>query len=459
MTVAMETFTVVVFVLSYIGIAFGTVPPLALDRTGFALLGAIILVAGGSLTVESAIHAIDTSTLLLLYALMVVSAQLRLGGFYTYVALKVASRVHSPVWFLLLLMVAVASLSAVLTNDVVCLAFTPVVVAALLEAKLHPVPFLLGLAMASNIGSAATIIGNPQNMLIGQVQKLDFAKFVVFCLPPSVLVLAVAFGILVFLYRGRWQGTEQLRAAGTTVQGTARSEQRTSERGAPAATRESLKNSLATTAPQTSISETRDADGPLTEWPPFNLWQTTKGLCAVAGVIVFFFTSVPRELTALTAAGLLLLSRRMRSRWLLGFVDWHLLTLFCGLFIIIAALTSTGLPDLVVRSMKAHGVDLHDVNILSGVSVVLSNLVSNVPATMLLLKFVDPTRPVESYALALSSTYAGNLITLGSIANLIVIEQAGRLGVRIGFWEYARAGVPVTLASLLIMGVWLALVK
>jgi Na+/H+ antiporter NhaD/arsenite permease-like protein len=416
----MDTFVVVVFGLSYLGIAFGTIPPLALDRTGFALLGAIIMVAAGALSLGSAIHAIDAPTILLLYALMVVSAQLRLGGFYTWAALRLARRLHSPVGFLWLLMVVAAGLSAVLTNDIICLAFTPVLCVALLRAGLNPVPFLLGLAMATNIGSAATIIGNPQNMLIGQVERLDFARFLFWCLPPSLLALGAAFGILVLLYRGRWR-----QEAAAPVPSAS-----------PAA--------VAVAAPAQPA-----------EWPELNRWQTTKGLLVTVTLVVLFFTSVPRELAAITAAGLLLLSRHMRSKWLLGFVDWHLLTLFCGLFIIIAALQQTGLPARTVQALRGHGLDLHNLYGLTGISVVLSNLVSNVPATMLLLKFVDPARPTEAYVLAVSSTFAGNLITLGSIANLIVIEQARLHGVVIRFREHARAGVPVTLASLLLLALWI----
>jgi Na+/H+ antiporter NhaD/arsenite permease-like protein len=415
----METAVVVVFALSYVGIAFGTVPPLALDRTGFALLGAIVMVAIGALSVGHAVHAIDTPTILLLYALMVVSAQLRLGGFYTWAALRLSRRLESPARFLLLLMLVAAGLAAVLTNDIICLAFTPVLCVALLRAGWNPVPFLLGLAMATNIGSAATIIGNPQNMLIGQVLRLDFARFLLYCLPPSLLALGAAFGILVLLYRRRWLLAPAAAGAGAA--------------GAPPPA-----------AP----------DHP-TDWPELNRWQTTKGLLVVVALVALFFTRLPREYCAITAAGVLLLSRRMRSKWLLGFVDWHLLTLFCGLFIIIAALEQTGLPARAVQALGRQGLSLHDLYGLTGVSVVLSNVVSNVPATMLLLKFVDPTRPTEAYVLALSSTFAGNLITLGSIANLIVIEQARAFGVEIRFREYARAGVPVTLASLVLLALWI----
>jgi Na+/H+ antiporter NhaD/arsenite permease-like protein len=405
----MDTWIIVVFALSYLGIAGGTIPPFALDRTGFALLGAILLVATGALSLPHAIHAIDTPTILLLYALMVVSAQLRLGGFYTFVALKISERLGSPPRFLAVLMLVSAGLAAVLTNDIICLAFTPVLCVALRRAGLNPVPFLLGLAVATNIGSAATIIGNPQNMLIGQVMRLDFARFVLWCGPPSLAALAAAFGIILLRYRGRWHDRAAPLPAGAA------------------------------------------------EWPALHRWQTEKGLLVAVALVACFFTRVPRELCAITAAGVLLLSRHTRTRSLLGGVDWHLLTLFCGLFIIVAGLEQTGLPGRVVAALAGRGLDLRNRYVLGGVSVVLSNLVSNVPATMLLLKFVSGAGAAGSYVLALSSTFAGNLITLGSIANLIVIEQAAQLGVRVSFREHARTGIPVTLASLLVLGLWILL--
>jgi Na+/H+ antiporter NhaD/arsenite permease-like protein len=406
----MNTVILIIFVASYLGIAFGSLPHLALDRTGFALLGAITMLSTGALGLPAALHSIDTATILLLYALMVISAQLRLGGFYTWSALRLTAHLSRPVLFLALLMAVTAGLSAVLTNDIVCLAFTPIVCVALLRAGLNPAPFLLGLAASSNIGSAATIIGNPQNMLIGQVQQLDFGRFLAFCLPPSLISLAAAFGILCLLYRGRWRLE---RAEGCEA---------------------------------------------AADWPPFNRWQTGKGLIVIAAVVAMFFTSVPREVSALTAAGLLLLSRHTKSRSLLSQVDWHLITLFCGLFIVVKGLEVTGLPGLAVDRMRQYGLDLHNLFALTGLSAALSNVVSNVPATMLLIKFVDPSRPAESYVLALASTFAGNLVTLGSIANLIVIEQAKQFGIELSFREHARSGIWITLVSLAVVALWVRLV-
>lgn len=403
----MKSAAIIIFLISYAGIAFGALPRLALDRTGFALLGAIAMVAAGVLPVDAALKSIDASTILLLYGLMVLSSQFRLGGFYTWTALRITRHMEKPVWFLLLLMLVSAGLSAVLANDIVCLAFTPVLAVALLRAGLNPVPFLLGLAVASNIGSAATIIGNPQNMLIGQKLRLDFGNFTLWCLPPALVSLALAYGILLWNYRGRLRSPQQASWAG------------------PA------------------------------DWPELNPRQTAKGIAVTLCLLLLFFTKVPREVTALSAAGFLLCSRQMKSRSLLGLVDWHLITLFCGLFIIIRGFSATGVPQQAVQWLGHHGMGFGSPGALAWISLGLSNLVSNVPATMLLVDYVDPRVPVQGYVLALASTFAGNLITLGSIANLIVIEQAKLFGIQIGFKEHARTGVAVTLASMAVLLLWL----
>jgi Na+/H+ antiporter NhaD/arsenite permease-like protein len=176
----------------------------------------------------------------------------------------------------------------------------------------------------------------------------------------------------------------------------------------------------------------------------------------VVGVLlVFFLTAIPREMSAMAAAGVLLCSRRLKSREMLQLVDWHLITLFCALFVLVHGLEATGLPATLLAQLKGAGLDLHELFTLSAISVGLSNLVSNVPAVMLLIKFLDPTRLDQWYALAVSSTFAGNLITLGSIANLIVIEQAAACGVNISFRDHARVGLPVTMVSLIVLAAWI----
>ena len=414
----------VIFAVTYAGIALGGVPGLAIDRTGIALLGAIAMVATGALLPQEAARAIDFPAILLLYSLMVVAAQLKLGGFYSRAAIRINRHIKRPAVFLGALMLVSAVLSALLANDIVCLAFTPVLCGSLMDAGLEPVPFLLGLACASNLGSAATIIGNPQNMLIGQVARLGFGKFLLWCAPPSALSLATCYGVILFLYRGKWQGENKNRK--TTPSGQAEEK-------------------------QAALSP--DKNG----WPPYDRHQTRKGLLITAALIAMFFTPVPRELSAIIAAGVLLASRKIPTRSLLGLVDWHLITLFCSLFIVVGGVVKYGMPGHVVAWLGAHGMDINHPYALSAIAVVLSNIVSNVPAVMLLLKHMDLSVTKNLYVLALSSTYAGNLFIVGSIANLIIVEQARIYGVRIGFREHARVGVPVTLLSMLIAFAWIAM--
>ncbi len=399
-----------IFVHTYSGVALGHIPGLKLDRTGIAVLGAIAMVSGGFVSLRQAVAAIDFPTILLLYALMIVSAQLRLGGFYTRIAKHLAASLNRPRLFLLILMLSSAGLSALLANDIICLAFTPVLIYTLLPEGRLTTPFLLGLAVSSNIGSAATLIGNPQNMLIGQVGRLAFGPFLAFSIFPVVFSLLAGYLLICWRYGGRM------------------------------------------TAPVAAVRVSGDRD-----WPPFNAGQSAKGLLAVAALIGLFFTPAPRELSAMAVAGVLLCSRRLESRQILKLVDWQLLTLFCSLFVVVEGVTSAGLPQMVMAFLGRHGLALAHPPILTLTATALSNLVSNVPATVLLIKFLDPRRLLEWYILAISSTFAGNLMLVGSIANLIVVEQAGAMGVRLTFGEHLRIGAPITALSLLFLLGWLAI--
>ena len=414
---------VLIFCFTYCGIAVGGVPGLTIDRTGIALLGAIAMVVAGVLPLTGAMASIDSPTLLLLFGLMLVSAQLRLSGFYTRAALALGGLTARPKRFLMLLMLVSGSLSAVLVNDIVCLAFTPVLTVAVLRARLNPMPYLIGLACASNIGSAATLIGNPQNMLIGQIARLDFGRFLAWCVLPVCVAMVAAYGILLWIYRGKMD--------------------------MEAMTFSPLRQGLECPRPQNTV------DGSVPVSMEETSWQRRKGLLVAAAVVALFFTRVPREMVALVAGGVLLCSRRMDGRRLLGLIDWSLILLFCGLFVVIAGLETTGLPERLLAWMASHKVSLANPYALAGAGAVLSNLVSNVPAVMLLVRFLAGA-PAESwYVLALASTFAGNLVTIGSIANLIVIEQARVYGVKLTFREHARAGIPVTLVSLGVTLLWL----
>ncbi len=392
-----------VFGLVYLGMIFGGLPGLALDRSGLALLGAVALLAGGAMDAKAAWNAVDMPTMSLLFGLMLVSAQLRLSGLYTLLARRIASAALSPRGLLLLVMLSGGALSAVLVNDIVVLALTPILAEGCIKRGLNPVPYLLGLACAANIGSAATLIGNPQNMLIGQVGGLSFSAFALDALPPVLAGLLAAWGIIVRLSRGDWE----------------------------------LSRSVAPVPAQ-----------------EFRPWPALKGLLLMSGALLgFLFAPLPREVLALSAGGLVLVSRRMASRDVFALVDWELLLLFLGLFVVNHALADSGLLARMFDALRATGVDLSHPAWLFGVTAVLSNIISNVPAVMLLLP-VSPT-PQDRLLLALASTLAGNLFLLGSIANLIVAEQAARLGVFLTWRRHLRVGLPVTLATFAIAGAWL----
>jgi Na+/H+ antiporter NhaD/arsenite permease-like protein len=404
----MQATVVAIFALVYLGMLLGGLPFLQLDRTGVALLGAIAMIATEAVSVEEAARSIHLPTLILLFAFMVISAQMRLGGFYDWVTQRLASLQVSPPRLLAALIAVVAALSAVFSNDVVCLAVAPVLVQACRRRGLAPVPFLLALACAANIGSAATLIGNPQNMLIGQTLGLSFVGYSREAAVPVIAGLVATWGLLVLLTRGQWNDSN------------------------------------------TQAREIGQHQGPKV----LNRWQTAKGLAvALAILLAFLFSSWPREVVALIGAGLLLMSRKLHSREMLGHVDWELLVLFMGLFIVNHALQQTGLPQQLVDASASAGLHLNHPVPLFGATFVLSNIVSNVPAVMLLLPLAQHT--IAGPLLALVSTLAGNLFIVGSIANIIVVDAAARHGVQIDWRRHARVGVPVTVASIAVTAIWL----
>ncbi len=405
-----------VFALVYLGMILGGLPRLKLDRSGVALLGAIAMIGLGASSTEQAAQAIDLPTILLLFSFMVISAQMRLGGFYVAVAQRVAGLQLGRAGLLGALIATAAALSAVFSNDIVCLAMTPVVAQSCQQRRLDPVPFLVALACAANIGSAATLIGNPQNMLIGAMLNLPFGGYVQAALPPVLLSLAALWLWLVL--------------------GPAGKPSRLSQAAQPTA---------ATVTPGEGYAPMQT--------PRFDAWQTTKGLlvaCALMGV--FLLTDWPREVAALVGAGVLLLSRRFHSSHVMGFVDWELLILFMGLFVVNHAFESTGMAAQAVGWLAAQGFHLSDGAALVSATVVLSNLVSNVPAVMLLIPHVQGMQ--GGVTLALVSTFAGNLLLVGSIANLIVVDLAQKSGVAIGWRDHLRIGLPVTALSLCIAWGW-----
>ena len=403
---------VAVFATVYLGMFLGGLPRLKLDRSGVALLGAIAVIALTGLPVEDAARAVDLPTIVLLFAFMVVSAQMRLGGFYTEVTRRVGALPLSRAGLLAALIGVAGGLSAIFSNDVVCLAMTPVVARLCLQRGLNPLPFLIGLACAANIGSAATLIGNPQNMLIGSVLKLHFGDYLRQALAPVGISLVLLWLWLAFGPGARAGAAELTRPLGVDV--------------------------------------------PQDDAPPFDRWQTAKGLAVATALMgIFLFTDWPRDVAALVGAGVLLLSRRLHSAHVMGFVDWQLLLLFIGLFVVNHAFETTGLAAEAVAWLATQGVHLTEPGALLVLGTALSNLVSNVPAVMLLLPHLGANASEAGVMLALVSTFAGNLLLVGSIANLIVADLAAKQGITIDWKQHALTGLPVTLVTLAVVWGWM----
>jgi Na+/H+ antiporter NhaD/arsenite permease-like protein len=399
------TLSVTVFILVYIGMALGRVPGLAVDRTGVALLGLIVLLASGDLSLDEAGRAVDMPTLALLFALMILSAQFEQSGFYGYVAAHVTNAARNPRLLLAVLIAVTGLLSAILTNDVIAFAFTPLICVGLLRQELDPRPYLVALAGAANAGSALTLIGNPQNILIGQAGGLDFWRYIAIAVPPVIVSLAFVYIAVAMTWKA------SLTASGSAM--------------------------------------------PHAEPVILDRFQTAKGLIAIVALIVLFLTPLPRELGALAVAGVLLLSRRLSSREMIGAVDWHLLLLFTCLFGVTAAFAKTGLAQDGLQWLAASGFLPQSLTVMLPVTLASSNTIGNVPAVILILRLLPDLPDGVLSGLALLSTFAGNLLLTGSLCNIIVAERAQASGARLAFADFARSGIPMTLASLLATALWL----
>ena len=403
---------VAVFVATYLGMAVGRVPGLKLDRTGIALLALTVLLAVGALDLGAVGAAIDAPTIVLLFALMILSAQFAAAGFYDLCARAITRATATPERLAMTVMIA-GALSAVLANDIVVYAMTPLLCAGIGARRLDPRPFLIALAGASNAGSAATLIGNPQNILIGQIGGLDFWRFILACGVPAVLSLLIVYLTVRWIWRA---------------------------------------------------ALTRPGDGPGDPPPtlpapvPIDRWQVAKGAAATILLIGLFATPLPREIGALAIAAALLASRKLASRAMIGAVDWHLLLLFACLFSITAAFAGTALATDGLEWLSDRGLLPDSLAVLAPLALAMSNTIGNVPAVILLMA-VWPSPPEGAlYGLALLSTLAGNLLLVGSLANIIVAERAAAAGVRLGFLDFARAGIPMTILSMGLAVAWLGIV-
>lgn len=396
-----------IFLASYLVFAIGRFPGTKIDRPAAAVIGAALMFAFRVISPSAGIRSIDYATIVLLASMMLIVSSLHLAGFFEWVAGLVVKFV-SPSHLLPGVIFTSGILSAFLVNDVVCLVMTPLLLNICRQFSKRPIPYLLALATASNIGSTATITGNPQNILIGSVSGISYRHFLAALAPVAVIGLFIDWMVLHWLYPNR-DGNTVLKPAANAAQ-----------------IDRSLRRQLAF---------------PLT---------------ILALVLTGFLAGLSPALVAALGGALLLIRRSVHPEEIYKEIDWALLVFFIGLFLIVGAAEQAGIAQQMLA--VAERLNLHNTWIFAGVVALLSNVVSNVPAVMLLKALVPQFQNATQFwlLLAMASTLAGNLTVTGSIANIIVIEKA-RPEVEITFKDYLRVGVPVTLATLLVGIVWLRL--
>src|SRR5216683_3741069 len=376
--------TATIFILTYTGVALGRIPGFRLDRAGIALTGAALMMAVGAITPEEAYRAIDLETLALLLGMMIVVAHLKLSGFFRLVTGWALADAHSPLVLLATVAVTTGVLSAFLVNDAVCLVMAPLVIEVTRSLRRDPIPYLLTVAMASNVGSTATITGNPQNMIVGAVSRIPYTTFAATLTPVAAVGLLFVILLVAALWWDEFRRPAQLTAKSSP--------------------------------------------------PRLHKPQLIKAVVVAFGVIVSFFAGVAVAKAAIHGGALLLVTRAIKARKVYREIDGSLLLLFAGLFVVVAAAEKILFTSEVVGAVQSFHLD--NIYILTAVTAVLSNIISNVPAVLALKPFVQGLIDQHRIwlVIAMSATLAGNLTLVGSVANLIVAERARAAGIPMSFW-------------------------
>ncbi len=393
-----EIIAVAIFCVTYLMISGRQLKILPLNRPAAALLGAVLMVACGIMSPAQAYRAVDYDTLVLLLGMMIIAAYLSLAGFFEWAADWILSRARSPQSLLLLLVCASSLLSALLVNDTICLMLTPLVVAVIVRGKLPLPPYLLALAMSANLGSAATLVGNPQNMIIGHLSHIPFLRFSISLAPAALAGLAVEYVVLRIGFRKVFAGAAVQRP----------------------------------------------------DHPPHQPDRRLLILSFVVLALVFagFVAGLNLSWTALGGGVALMVLARRDTHQVLKLVDWHLLLFFAALFIVVEGLNGTGLPDGIYHRLEPvfGTAAASQAWNFAWFSIAGSNVFSNVPFVLVAGKWIHNFAQPELMwkVMGLATTFAGNLTILGSVANIIVMESA-RNRVEMGFWDYAKFGIPVTI--------------
>jgi len=389
-----------IFCLTYLLIAGRRLRILPIGRPAGALLGAVLMVAVGALTPEQSYAAIDHNTIVLLFGMMLLTGYLSRAGFFEWAAVRVLSACRTPCQLLLTLSAFAAVLSAFLVNDTVCIFLTPVVVATCLKAGLPMGPYLIALATSANIGSAATLVGNPQNMIIGSLSRFPFGEFMVRSGAAVIAGLLINAALLWLYYRKKLP-----------------------ERFA-------------------------EAPGPN---PPVDRARLTLAGVVTVGVVTGFFAGLHLGYTTLAGVMVLVVAEREDSSDLFARVDWRLLVLFSSLFIVVEGLARTGIVEEAWAAARPQlSFDRpRGLFLFTGLMVLGSNVVSNVPMVLLSGPHLGELGSPQLgwVLLAFTTTVAGNLTILGSVANIIVAEGA-RKHYQLGFLDYLRFGLVSTVLVL-----------
>lgn len=400
----MTTAAVIIFTLTFLGIIYTRLPKVNVDRPSAAFFGAIAMILFGVISFEEAVLSIDFNTIALLLGMMIVIAVLELDGFFTLIADKTISLSKTSNQLLIIIVFITGIASAFLVNDAVVLLFTPVIIHICRTAKLNPVPYLIAEIMASNVGSAMTITGNPQNILIGMQSGISYSKFIFHLLPISLIGMLVIVLVIKFFFKNDFMKDSQL----------------TFTKKSSSYNFQSMKFSV----------------------PIFLIM-----------VFLFFFGNILKlsiPMIALAGASLVLILGKIKPSQVIKQVDWVLLLFFAGLFIVVHGIEKVGVLDPFIENTPITN-SLSGILSLHGLSLVLSQIVSNVPYTILMLPILKTaSSDLLWLSLASSATLAGNATIIGAVANIIVIEVAKKYDVEIGFWKFLKVGSIVTVITLII---------
>ncbi len=385
-----------IFILTYILISLQNIPKLKLDRPAASTIGAALMIALGVMSIDEAVKSIDYNTIILLFGMMVLSSYLGIAGVFDYLAYRIMKTARSGKRLLLMIVLSSGFLSAIFVNDTICVFMTPVVVKLALSSNINPVPLLIALATSANIGSVATIIGNPQNMLIGMKSGIRFVEFTANMLPVSLTGLLMCYALIYGIYKNE-------------------------------------------------LCKFRITEIPLN----LNRELAIKSVVVFLLVLLLFVTEVyPISVSALIGAAIIFIVGGIRPKVALERVDWGLLLLFCNLFIVTHGFEKA--YGNYLTSFLSYEDNLLSFYEFSFLTVLGSNLVSNVPFVMMVLPAMRAANEKLWYILAMASTFAGNLTLIGSVANLIVAENAEKYGAKLDFFEYLKVGVPLTILTVLV---------